>query len=108
MAHTMTQLGQLRPANTTAASLYAYVSGEVLVKTVVACNVSSDSAKFRVFHDDSATTYDETTALYWDVEVPAGHSANIEINAMMGGGNLAVRTDTNDAFNFTAYGSVVS
>jgi len=110
MAHSMEQLGQLRPANTTAASLYSPSSGETLIKSIVACNVGTVAAKFRVFHDDNGTTYDETSALYWDVEVPAGHSANIEVNIMMNDatGNLAVRTDTNSAFNFTCYGSEVT
>ena len=110
MAVTLEQLGQLRPANTTAASLFSPTSGEVLVKTVTVANVSAASAKFRVFHDDNGTTYDETTALFWDVEVPVGTSAVIEINVMMddASGNLGVRTDTASAFNFTVYGSAVS
>ena len=110
MAQTLEQLGQLRPANTTAASLFSPTSGEVLVKTVVCCNTSGATAKFRLFHDDNGTTYDETTALAWDVEVPADSVATVELNIMMddSSGNLAVRTDTANAFTFTAYGSVVT
>ena len=110
MAVTLEQLGQLRPANTTAASLFSPTSGEVLIKTVVVCNTSGASAKYRVFLDDDGTTYDETSALFWDIELPADTTDTIEINLMMDNtsGNLAVRTDTNSAITFTATGSVVS
>ena len=110
MAQTMEQLGQLRPANTTAASLFSPTSGEVLVKSVIVANTSGAAATFRLFHDDNGTTYDETTALAWDVNIPADSVATVELNIMMddASGNLAVRTNTNDALTFTCYGSVVS
>jgi hypothetical protein len=105
------QLGQLRPANTTAASIYS-PSADVpwVAKTVIACNTSAAVAKARVFHDDDGSTYDETTAIVWDMEVNAGESAIIDI-FMAGGnasGNVAVRTDTADALTFTLYGAELS
>ena len=110
MAQTLEQLGQLRPADTTAASLFSPTSGEVLVMSVIVANTSGSDATFRLFHDDDGTTYDETTALAWDVSVPAGSVATVELNIMMddASGNLAVRSSSGNAFNFTCYGSVVS
>lgn len=109
MAHTYKQLGQSRPSSTTAVSLYSpATSTTAIIKTIVICNTSGASAKYRLFHDDDGTTYDETTAFAWDDEIdPAIDSkVPVEINICANGssGNLAVRTDTADALTFTAYG----
>lgn len=101
------QLGQSRPANTTAASLYSPADGvQTTVRTIVVCNTSSAAADYRIFHDDDGTTYDETTALFWDITLPANTTESIELNIEMADpdGNLAIRTDTANALTFTAYG----
>lgn len=111
MAQTLQQLFQSRPSGTSAASVLSpSASEEALVKTILVCNTSSALATFRIFHDDDGTTYDENTALYWDIPVPAGKTAEVEVNAMMNSstGNLAVRSNTADALTFTGYGSIVS
>jgi hypothetical protein len=103
------QLGQLRPANTTAASLYTS-SNTWVAKNLVICNTSSGLAKARVFYDASGTTYDETTALLWDIEVEPGESAFVD-NFFAGNsasGNFGVRTDTANALTFTLYGAVIT
>lgn len=105
------QLGQLRPANTTAASLYSpAASTTTIVYTVAVCNTSGASAKYRIFHDDNGTTYDETTALFWDIAIAADTTDVVEIKISMDDstGNLAVRTDTASALTFTAYGVEVT
>jgi len=104
------QLGQLRPANTTAASLYSpgtNVTG--IAKNLWVCNTTSASAKFRVFVDDDGTTYDETTALFFDVILCGNTSVQIDLFASMNdpAGNFAVRTDTNNALTFTLFGAEV-
>ncbi|KKK62744.1 hypothetical protein LCGC14_3001250, partial [marine sediment metagenome] len=44
------QLGQLRPANTTAASLYSPNAGiTTIIKSIVVCNTTGIAAKLRVF-----------------------------------------------------------
>jgi len=109
--NTIKQLGQLRPANTTAASLYSpAASTQTNIYTVVVCNTSVSSAKYRIFHDDNGTTYDETTALFWDISLSADSTDTVEIKISMNDstGNLAVRTDTADALTFTAYGLEVT
>lgn len=103
-------LGQLRPANTTAASLYSPTANVIgTIELVHICNTTGSAAAFRLFIDNDGTTYDETTALEFDKTVPANNSVQLSFGA--GGlpmpddaGNLAVRTDTNNALTFTAWG----
>lgn len=111
MAQNLKQLGQLRPANTTAASIYSPAAlTETIVKSIIVSNTSGAVAAYRIFHDDNGVTYDETTSLFWDISLAADMSDVIEINLMMDDstGNLAVRTDTNNALTFTCYGSEVT
>jgi hypothetical protein len=101
------ELGQLRPANTTAASLVSPATRQrAIVTSIHVCNTTASSADFRIFIDEDGTTYDQTTALYYDVNVPANSTVLIDdiVLPVPSTGNLAVRTDTNSAFTFTAYG----
>lgn len=105
------QLGQLRPANTTAASLYSPATGvTAIVKSVWICNTTSSPVTFRIFSDDDGTTYDETTAIFWDVTIDG--STTLELDTFMAlnnaAGNLAVSTGTGNALTFTAFGAEVS
>ena len=105
------QLGQLRPANTTAASLYSPgASTTAIIKSIIIANVSGAAATFRIFLDDDGTTYDETTAHYWDISIAADTTVQIDTYWAMNNssGNLAVRTDTNDAITFSCYGVEVT
>jgi hypothetical protein len=108
---TRKQLGQLRPANTTAASLYSPAANtQAIIRSITICNTSGAAAAFRIFLDDNGTTYDETTAHYWDISVGADATVSLDVFWAMNDstGNLAVRTDTNDAFTFTAYGEEIT
>jgi len=110
MSQNMKQLGQLRPVNTTPASIYSPASStRTIVKSIIVCNVTGDPALYRIFHDDDGTTYDEDSALFWDIPIAANSTHTIEINLMANNsaGNVAVRTDTANAINFTLYGSEV-
>ncbi|MBL4654153.1 MAG: hypothetical protein JKY53_15015 [Flavobacteriales bacterium] len=107
MATTLKQLGQLRPTNTTAATIYSPgANTETIVKSIVVCNTTASAVKYRIFWDDNGTTYDETTALYFDVNLPGNTTDTHELNITMNDstGNIAVRTDTNNAINFTCSG----
>lgn len=111
MALAEQQLGQLRPANTTAASIYSPGVGvTTIVKTIILCEVLGGAATFRIFHDDDGTTYDEDSALYWDSPIAANQTIEISTFIAMddSNGNLAVRTDTADAINFTVYGAEIT
>jgi hypothetical protein len=105
------QLGQLRPGNTTAASLYSPgASTTAIIKTIVVCNQTASSAKYRIFVDDDGTTYDQTTALFYDITIGANSTDHIDTYYAMNdaNGNLAVRTDTNSALTFTCFGAEIT
>ena len=100
-------LGQSRPANTTAVSIYSPVSGQhTKITKIVICNTASTTQKFRIFLHNTGTTYDETTALFWDINVPTETTVEIEGDWWIddSSGNLAVRTDSASAFTFTIFG----
>ena len=101
-------LAQLRPADTNAASFYSPPdnTSTELTKLVI-CNQTGSSATFRVFLDDNGTTYDETTAMFFDQPI----SANLTwVEDLRGwgmndtAGNLAVRSSVNNALTFTLFG----
>ena len=111
MAFQEKQLGQARPANTTAASIYSPPASTTgIIKNIVICNTSAAAAKMRIFLDDDGTTYDETTALFWDVQIDIESSIQLDVHQGMNNssGNLAVRTDVADALTFTVHGVEVS
>lgn len=104
------QLGQLRPANTTAASLYSPGAERAIIKSIVVCNTTATAATFRIFIDDDGSTYDQDSALFYDAPIQANETVEISTYWPMNNsaGNLGVRTGTADAINFTAFGVIVS
>lgn len=102
-------LGQSRPANTTAATIYT-ASVRTEITAIYVCNTTGTAATYRIFHDDDGTTYDQTTALFYDVSLPANTTDIISLNAKGGGltmskdGTIGIRTGTNDALTFSVYG----
>jgi len=108
MAFQEKQLGQLAPANTTAASIYSPGTDTTgIITNITVANTTASSAKFRIFVDDDGTTYSAATALYYDVPILANQTVAITTYIAMNDstGNLAVRTDTNDAITFTVFGA---
>ena len=101
-------LAQLRPANTTAASLYTPPANRAVELTkLVICNQTSSPATFRLFLDDDGTTYDQTTALFYDQTISANLTWIEDLKGWgmaVSTGNLAVRSSTNDALTFTLFG----
>jgi hypothetical protein len=105
------QLGQLRPANTAAASLYSPAANLTgIAKNLVVSNTTAILATFRVFVDDDGTTFDETTALFFDVPLLGNTTVLIDMYAAMNdsAGNFAVRTDTANALTFTLFGAEIT
>lgn len=102
------QLGQKRPANTTAVSIYSPRTEVVAeITSFIVTNNTGTAAKFRIFHDDNGTTYDQSTTLFFDETIPANQSRELIANSWWmrdSTGNIAVRTDTNSAITFTIYG----
>lgn len=105
------QLGQANPGAATATSIYSPASGiNAQIKTLVVVNVTSSVAKYRVYHDDDGTTYNTTTALFYDITLNGNSTDVIQLNAGMADsdGNFAVESDTANALTFTLYGSEAS
>ena len=101
------QLGQHRINSTTATSLYSPgASTTAIVKSVVICNQTGSADTFRLFVDDDGTTYDQTTALYYDVSITANTTIQIDTYWPMNDadGNLATQNATANALTFTAFG----
>lgn len=110
MAFQEKQLGQLRPADTNAASIYAPANGvTAVIKNIVVCNTTSSSVTFRIFHDDEGSTYDESTALVFDCTLLPNETKSFDgfkASATFGG-NIGVRSSTGNAINFTLYGAEI-
>jgi len=109
MAQVVKQLGQLRPADLNAASVYATIDS-FIVKSIIVCNTSGAVAAYRIFHDSNGTTYDQTTALFYDIPIAANTTHTLEFNLMDNDatGNIAVRTSVANAITFTVYGSEIT
>jgi hypothetical protein len=103
------QLAQSRPAGTTIAAVYTAARPTEITQIVV-CNTTASPATFQLCHDDNGTTYDETTALYWNVSVPAASTTTITANTLGegisidGGGSVAFRTSVVSALTISIYG----
>jgi len=102
------QIAQSRPSNTTAVSAVSPTDGQIIqVTSVFLANTTSANATFRIFHDEDGTTYDESTALFYDVTLDANTSLHIDLADIWlrnSSGNLAVRVGTASAITFTFYG----
>ena len=102
------QLGQARPAGTTAVSIYSPGAGvTAIIRNVTVTNTTGLAANFSLYHDDDGTTYDQTTALYYTVRIEKNQTISLTAFMAMNNssGNLAVQTDTANALTFTVYGA---
>lgn len=101
------QLAQVRPANTTAVSAFSPdLNDRITIVNIIICNTTVVPAKYRIFLDADGTTYDESTAIAYDVSLPGNSTTAFEVDLYMNKstGNLAVRTDTANALTFTVNG----
>lgn len=104
------QLGQARPSVTTAVSIYSPASDITgIIKTIYICNTSAASATLRIFVDDDGSTFDETTALFWDASLGAGETLQLDTFIALNdsSGNIGVRSNTANALTFTLFGAEV-
>jgi len=102
------ELGQLRPSTTNPETIYSpptnIVSTEV--KSIFVANVSGGDTFFRIFVDQDGTTYDETTAIVWEIAIKKETGVTISDTIFMDNpsGSIGVRTKDANALNFTVYG----
>jgi hypothetical protein len=109
-------LAQIRPSGTTAVQAYqsppaaASKGLRTEIMTIFVCNTTGSAVNFSLYHHDSGTTYNQTTALYYSVSLAANTTQKIECQTANGGlaikpgGTLGVQSSTADALNFSVYG----
>jgi|TARA_R110000744_G_scaffold94252_1_gene182004 hypothetical protein len=100
-------LGQLRPTNTTAASLFSPTRGhEYRIDVIYVSEHAGATPTYRLFFDDDGTTYDQTTAIAYDLALSANQSKRVEGPFYMNNasGNIGVRTSAGSQITFTAFG----
>lgn len=105
------QLGQARPADTNAVSIYSPSSNvTAIIKHVVICNSTVLAATYRLFLDVDGTTYSEVTAHSFDVSLAANTSSFLEVYWIIHNqaGNIAVRSGTANALTFSVYGEEIT
>lgn len=104
-------LGQSRLTDTNPHSIYTPASSNIIgIVTLVAfANTGAGAVKYRLFHHNTGTTYDQTTALAYDVSVNSGATSWLWAPNEIGlpvvyGGNMAARSDTANDLTVTIYG----
>ncbi len=109
----LTFLAQLRPADLNAASLFSPESSrdgkdgqQVVLRKLYVANTSNANVKYTLFFDNESATYDESTAICWEVQLSSGEAEVFILDVAMrnSDGNFAVRTDKADAITFTLFG----
>ena len=100
-------LAQVRPADTNAVSAYSTPKGtRAEITRVLVCNTTGNTPSFRIFLDNDGSTYDQTTALYYDKAMSANDTTTIEGSWWIDdSGNLAVRTSAGNELTFTVFGA---
>lgn len=103
------QLAQLMPTDTNAQVLLACSgSQKFAIGTVLVTNVTGDDLTYRIFHDKDGTTYDTTTALFYDCTIRGNSTMHLSLLfAMNEAGNIAVRASQANSLNFTLYGATL-
>ena len=104
-------LAQARENSTNAVSVYnQIITQEAYIDQIILCNTSGAPCTVRLFFDEDGTTYDETTALFFDSNVDANQTVELNTFISMNDstGNLGIRTDTASALTFTAFGAVIT
>lgn len=85
------QLAQLRPDNTLYNTLIAGGGQDgprIEITRIHVVNTNSTSTFWRLCHDVDGTTFDESTAIYWDIPI-AGDTTEV-IDAQHPGGGIAL------------------
>ena len=109
MAMTEKRLGASRPADTNNATLYTVPGSTTVIATAIrVCNTTTSDATCRLFLVPSGGTADQTTAIYYDYNVPANSTlADDGKHVLEAAGTIQVRTGTASALTFTGSGMEV-
>ena len=103
------QLGQLRPAALTAASIVSSDS-PWRVDSIIVTNTGPTAATFTVYHDADGSTYSTATAIAYNILVNVGAVYQLEFQNGLWNtnrlGNLAIQASKVDTLTFTVYGEI--
>lgn len=108
-------LGQARPSTTTAETIYTLPNNaQTVITSFRIANTGSGSVKFDVYFDNtSSVTYDESTAVLWEITLATGES--YEENNENGiffmeikNSSIGVKTNTANDITFTFYGKEIT
>lgn len=111
MAFQEKQLFQARLGSTTITSVYSPAAATTaIIKQIAICNTTAGALTFRLCVDDDGTTYDETTALYWDTSIAANSTVLIDcfIPMHQDAGNIAFRTSSASGLTITGFGAEIT
>ena len=111
MAFQEKQLGQRRDNDTNTHSIYSPgANTTAIIKTIVIANTTGSDADIRVFIDDNGTTYDQSTALMYDVPIDANSTTQLcgfyPMNDATG--NIAYQQGTGNACTVTVFGAEIT
>jgi len=98
-------------APSTAAVLYSPASSETaIVRTINICNTDTAAHTVRIFHDNDGGTFDETTALIWNMSVPGNGTVVFDVYVAMGNpaGQIGIYANTAEKVTVTLYGAVIT
>lgn len=100
------ELAQNRPDGTSATQVYQPDNyAEISVITIT--NTTASAVDYSMYIDQNGTTYDESTAIAFSVELPANSTTIWDLEnpiPLFSNGNLAIQSSVADALNFSIYG----
>ncbi len=105
MTTSLKTLGQSRPSGTSPVVLFT-ATAQTIVRSLYCCNTSGAAANASIFVAQDGVTFDESTAIFWDVPVTNG-AVPVSVPSPIfieSGAVLAVQSDTGSALTFTASG----
>jgi hypothetical protein len=100
-------LAQARPSSTSTATLYApnVISN---IHTIVVCNTTGTDATYSIFWDNDGSTYDQSTALFYAVNLVANATDIIEfplpLTMIDSSGNIGIQSGTSSALTYSLFG----
>lgn len=105
-------LGQLRPANTTAATIFTADELRVEITLILACPRSgtTGATDIDIYHDDDGSTYDDDSIIFAGQVSDNGNSLVFQAQhpgsgiMVKPGGTLGVKTSVASEINFLVYG----
>lgn len=102
------QLAQKRENGTSAVSVYAPVASiNARIDQIIVANTAATQIKVRIFLDANGSTFDESTAIAWDIPIDVGSVLVLPVSSHITGntrGNFGYRTDTANGATITIDG----